>query len=47
MLVAISGCWTEKNILLKNLYDTPNADWIFVKTVEKFELWCEDELVSF
>ncbi|KAL5267301.1 hypothetical protein ACHWQZ_G004369 [Mnemiopsis leidyi] len=44
MLVAIVGCWTEHNIELINLYETQTADWTFVKTAEKFEVWCEGEL---
>ena len=39
------GCWTESNIAY-DLQDSPTADWIFVKTAEKFEVWCEDRLVS-
>ena len=45
MLIAIVGCWTESNIAY-DLQDSPTADWIFVKTAEKFEVWCEDRLVS-
>ena len=45
MLIAIVGCWTESNIAY-DLQHSPTADWIFVKTAEKFEVWCEDILVS-